>query len=135
MSSQQPHTPRSAQAGNISVEAAFLLPILMVLVLAFIDISRYYWTHTVVSSASAEAARLAVLFEPADSAVTACAVNRVRNGGISAVPMVQIGHRAANQPVSVTVSVGFDFLTLSQISPDILGHRTISATSVMIHQP
>lgn len=135
MQSARRTTRKNAAAGSISVESALLLPILMVLLLAFIDIGRYMWTQTVVSSAAAEAARLAVLHEPTDSAVVACATDRVQRGGISGVPVVSIGSRAASQPVNVTVSVGFDFLTLSQIDPEILGHRTITATSAMIHQP
>lgn len=129
------HATSRRQRGSISVETALLLPILMLLVLAFIDIGRYMWTQTVVSSASAEAARLAVLNEPDDGAVVACATDRVQKGGVSAIPTVSVGARAASQPVSVTVSVGFDFLTLSQLDPDVAGHWTISATSAMTHQP
>lgn len=123
------------ERGNISLEAAMLLPILMMLLLAFVDFGRLMWTQTVVSSAAAEAARLAVLPEPTDSAVADCASTWVQKGGISTAPAVSIGQRSPSQPVSVTVSVGFDFLTLSQLDPKILGHRTISATSVMVHQP
>jgi Flp pilus assembly protein TadG len=125
----------AAERGSISVETALLLPIRMLLVLAFIDIGRYMWTQTVVSSAAAEAARVAVLNEPADSAVVACATDRVRKGGISDTPSVTVGARTASQPVSVTVRVGFDFLTLAQLDPDIAGHWTITATSAMTHQP
>lgn len=126
---------RKGQGGSISVESALLLPLLMVLALAFIDFGRLLWTQTVVSSAASEAARLAVMFEPTDSAVAACAADRVQKGGIEGAPSVSVGARTASQPVKVTVSVGFDFLTLSQIDPDILGHRTVSATAVMVHQP
>lgn len=131
------HTRKNArrQRGGISVEAAMLLPLLMLLVLACIDFGRLLWTQTVVSSAAAEAARMAVLPEPTDSAVADVATGRVLKGGILAPPSVSIGARSPNQPVSVTVSVGFDFLTLSQLDPGIGSHRTVSATSVMIHQP
>ncbi len=123
------------QSGTISVEAALLLPILMALTLAFVDFGRLMWTQTVVHSAASEAARLAVLAEPSNAAVADLAAKRVRDGGIANPPSVVVGARSPNQPVSVTVSVGFDFLTLSQLDPDILGHRTLSATSVMVHQP
>ncbi|MBA4357918.1 MAG: TadE/TadG family type IV pilus assembly protein [Humidesulfovibrio sp.] len=123
------------QSGSISVESALLLPMLMLLMLAFVDFGRLMWTQTVLNSAAAEAARLAVLPEPSDSAVAASAVKRVTDGGIRTVPAVVVGARTANQPVSVTVSVGFDFLVLSDLMPEILGHRTLSSTSVMVHQP
>lgn len=131
------HTRTSArrQRGGISVEAAMLLPLLMLLVLACIDFGRLLWTQTVVSSAAAEAARMAVLNEPTDSAVADVATVRVLNGGITVPPSVSIGARQQGQPVSVTVSVGFDFLTLSQLDASIGSHRIVSATSVMIHQP
>lgn len=135
MRHERKNTRRGGQAGSISVETAFLLPILMLLILACVDIGRLLWTQTVVSSAAAEAARLAVLYEPTNTAVADAATNRVLNGGIATPPSVSIGNRIPSQPVNVTVSVGFDFLTLSQLDPDILGHRTVSATSVMIHQP
>lgn len=123
------------QRGSISVEAALLLPIFMLLMLAFVDFGRLMWTQTVVNSAAAEAARLAVLPEPSDAAVADLATKRVLNGGIKTPPSVQVGARSANTPVSVTVSVGFDFLLLADLVPEIASHRTLSSTSVMVHQP
>lgn len=123
------------QRGSISVEAALLLPIFMLLMLAFVDFGRLMWTQTVVNSAAAEAARLAVLPEPSDAAVADLATKRVLNGGIKTPPSVLVGARSANTPVSVTVSVGFDFLLLADLVPEIASHRTLSSTSVMVHQP
>jgi len=124
-----------SQRGSISVEAALLLPILMALTLAFVDFGRLMWTQTVVNSAAAEAARLAVLPEPSDAAVADLASRRVADGGIKAAPSVAVGARIPNVPVSVTVSVGFDFLLLADLMPALQEHRTISSTSVMVHQP
>lgn len=130
------NTPtRKAQRGGISLEAAMLLPLLMLLVLGCIDFGRLLWAQTVVSSAAAEAARMAVLSGPSDSVVADVATSRVLGGGIPTPPSVSIGARQKGQPVSVTVSVGFDFLTLSQLDPAMAARRTVSATSVMIHQP
>jgi Flp pilus assembly protein TadG len=132
-------TPRNAQVrsqrGSISVEAALLLPIFMLLMLAFVDFGRLMWTQTVVNSAAAEAARLAVLPEPSDAAVADLASKRVADGGIKTPPSVLVGARSANAPVSVTVSVGFDFLLLADLVPEIASHRILSSTSVMVHQP
>jgi Flp pilus assembly protein TadG len=123
------------QRGAISVEAALLLPIFMALTLAFVDLGRLMWAQTVVSSAAAEAARLAVLPGPSNAAVADLAAKRVLDGGIKTAPSVLVGARNPNQPVSVTVSVGFDFLVLAELAPEILSHRTLSSTSVMVHQP
>lgn len=131
--------PRSARArgqrGSISVEAALLLPIFMMLLLAFVDFGRLMWTQTVVNSAAAEAARLAVLPEPSDAAVADLAAKRVLDGGIQTSPSVAVGVRTPNNPVAVTVSVGFDFLVLADLVPEITEHRTLSSTSIMVHQP
>ena len=132
-------TPRNqrarGQAGSLSVETALLLPILMALTLAFVDFGRLMWTQTVVNSAAAEAARLAVLPEPSDTAVADLATKRVRDGGVQTPPSVAVGVRSPNQPVAVTVSVGFDFLMLADLMPDLQAHRTVTSTSVMVHQP
>ena len=135
MNAVQRNRSSRGESGSISVEAALLLPILMVLLLAFVDFSRLMWTQSVVDSAAAEAARLAVLAEPTDAAVVAMAAKRVADGGIETAPSVQVGARVSSQPVSVTVSVGFDFLVLADLAPDILSHRVLSSTSVMVHQP
>lgn len=135
MNAAQRNRSAQGETGSISVEAALLLPILMVLMLAFVDFSRLMWTQSVVDSAAAEAARLAVLAEPTDAAVVAMAAKRVADGGIETAPSVQVGPRVSRQPVSVTVSVGFDFLVLADLAPDILSHRVLSSTSVMVHQP
>ncbi len=135
ITSVSPGTTRKRQRGGISVEAAMLLPLLMLLTLACIDFGRLLWAQTVVSSAAAEAARMAVMSGPTDSAVADVATSRVLGGGIPTAPSVSIGARQKGQPVSVTVSVGFDFLTLSQLDAEIGKHRTVTATSVMIHQP
>lgn len=135
MNATQRNTRVRRQSGSISVEAALLLPIFMTLLLAFVDFGRLMWTQTVVSSAAAEAARLAVLPEPSDAAVADLAARRVLDGGIKTAPSVVVGVRSPNQTVSVTVSVGFDFLMLADLAPEILGHRTLSSTSVMVHQP
>lgn len=132
-------TPRSSRArgqrGSISVEAALLLPIFMLLMLAFVDFGRLMWTQTVVNSAAAEAARMAVLPGPSDAQVADLAAKRVLDGGIKTAPSVAVSARSPNVPVTVTVSVGFDFLVLADLAPDILAHRVLSSTSVMVHQP
>ena len=129
------HSRVRGQRGSISLEAALLLPIFMALLLAFVDFGRLMWTQTVVNSAAAEAARLAVLPEPSNAEVASLAAKRMSDGGIKTAPSVLVGARTASQPVSVTVSVGFDFLLLADLAPDILAHRTLSSTSVMVHQP
>lgn len=129
------HSTVRGQRGSISLEAALLLPIFMALLLAFVDFGRLMWTQTVVNSAAAEAARLAVLPEPSDAEVASLAEKRMSDGGIKTAPSVLVGTRTASQPVSVTVSVGFDFLLLSELAPSILSHRNVSSTSVMVHQP
>lgn len=129
------HSRVRSQRGSISLEAALLLPIFMALLLAFVDFGRLMWTQTVVNSAASEAARLAVLPEPSDAAVANLAAKRMSDGGIKTAPSVLVGVRTASQPVSVTVSVGFDFLVLADLAPKALGHRTLSSTSVLVGQP
>lgn len=122
------------ERGLISVEAALLLPIFMFLLLACIDFSRLLWTQSVVSNAAAEGARLAVLEGPTSADVAACVSQRLLAGGVTAAPAVSVGARTPDQPVAVNVGVSFEFLALPAIVFEIAGMRTVSATSVMIHE-
>jgi len=127
------YTRVTGQRRSRSLGSVLLLSV--VLALAFVDFGRLMWTQTVLNSAAAAAVRLAVQPGPSDSAVADLAARRVLDGGVKTAPSVQVDARRPNQPVSVTVSVGFDFLMLADLAPETLGHRTLSSTSVMVHKP
>ncbi len=127
-------TNHKRQAGFLAVETAMILPILVLLLMGILDFGRFMWTRNVVMDAAAEGARLAVLVEPADSAVVSLVEAELLRAGVHAVPTVLVGPREPEQPVNIDVSVPFSFWVLPDVLVGMSGDWSILVSSVMMHE-
>lgn len=72
----------STRLGIVSMEAAFLLPIFMFIVMGLVDFSRYQWTHGVVRDAAYEGARMAILNEATLPQIESTIISELETGGL-----------------------------------------------------
>lgn len=125
---------QTGESGYAAVETALLLPLFLLILMGVIDFSRLYWTQSTVTSAAVEGARLAILADVSESEINTTIAKHLANGGVSDIPKIEIGPRVPLEPVSVRVSVNFDFITLIAVFADIFKIDAVTATSVMIHE-
>lgn len=104
------------QRGAVAVEVGFLLPLVLLALLAMIDFGRYLWVHDVVGEAAAQSLRMAVLTETDNAQVAEAAHREIERGGLHAPASVSIGPREPGTYTNVSVSVDFSFLFLPDIS-------------------
>ena len=123
---------RRKRWGAAAVEFAVVAPIFLLLVFGIIEFGRAIMVQQMLTNASREGARLAVL----DGSTTAQIETTVENylatiqGETIAVNPNPPGNAGFGDPVSVTVSVGFDQVSWLP-SPMFLSGRNLSATTVM----
>ena len=123
---------RRKRWGVAAVEFAVVVPVFLLLLLGMIEFGRAIMVQQMLTNASREGARLGVL----DGTTTAQVRTTVENylttieGETTAVNPDPPGNAGFGQPVSVTVSVGFDQVSWLS-SPMFLGGRNLSATTVM----
>lgn len=111
-----------------------ILPIFMLVVLAIMDFSRFYWTQSVVRGAAYEGVRMAILEEVSNIQVESTIIGELTNGGITQTASVDVGPREPQQPVDVTVSVPFEFLAIDSFVPVFSSVNKVTATAVMTHE-
>jgi Flp pilus assembly protein TadG len=92
------------------VEAAFILPILLLLILGIIDFSRAYNAKQTLTHASREAVRTFVVTEDAGATQAAFDAAVAALSGASLDPMG--GGCTPGEPVTATARYTFDFLVL-----------------------
>ena len=101
---------RRPDAGMALIEAAFILPVLLVLAMGMLDFGRAFHFKHLLDEAAREGARVAVVTSPDPDLVT----NRVNTvcsaGGIAPTSIVVSGPNAARM-VTVTVDATFTFVT------------------------
>jgi hypothetical protein len=103
-------TRRRPDAGMALIEAAFVLPILLVLAMGMLDFGRAFHFKHLLDEAAREGARIAVVTTPDPDLVTD-RVNWVLGaGGITPTSVVVGGPNAARM-VTVTVDATFTFVT------------------------
>jgi Flp pilus assembly protein TadG len=104
--------------GQSTVEFAFLIPALLVLVLVLLDGGRAYFTNQVILNAAREGARAGVLPEGTSADVTA-AINTVMSSATLSGHMINFSNVgsgiAAGATTTVTVAYPFQTLTGSFI--------------------
>ncbi len=125
---------QNSRRGTVIVEVAMLLPIFLLLLLGIMDFARLYWTQSVVRGAAYEGVRAAILNEVSDSQVQNIVVAELATGGVTQLPSVTVGDRQPEQPVDVTVSVPFEFITIDSLIPSLASVTEIQATAVMTHE-
>ena len=128
------------QRGASAVEMALILPLLLTLVFAVIDYSRFFFIRSTVTAAVADATRLAVLPGTTDAmiaaAITQSLVDPV-NQAAGQAPNVSVtpAQRNAGQPVTVTASLPFSPLILPQFLGKTLFPQNINAAATMVVEP
>lgn len=101
---------RRSEAGIALIEAAFILPILLVLAMGMLDFGRAFHFKHLLDEAAREGARVAVVTSP-DQDLVDNRVNQVLGaGGITPTSIVVTGPDTARM-VTVTVNANFAFIT------------------------
>jgi Flp pilus assembly protein TadG len=136
------HTSPTAknQCGASAVEMALILPLLLTLVFAIIDYSRFFFVRATVTAAVADAARIAVLPGATDAMIAASIAAALldpisQDGGQAASVSVNPAQRSAGMPVTVTASLPFSPLILPRFLGIPLFPETINAAATMVVEP
>ena len=108
--------------GAALIETAFVLPIMLLVCVGILEFGRAYQTWQVVTNASREGARVAVLPDYTDESVDARVRTYLRNGGLPA------------SIVDDTTKTNID-ITATTIPVDVGGTVTASAASVVVEYP
>jgi len=127
------HSVRKRRRGAAAVEFAIVLPVFVILVFGMIEYGRMVMVQQVITNASREGARKAVLdgatTSSVQSAVTTYLTNAAVHGGSTAVSPDPTA-AASGDPVTVTVSIPFSAVSWLP-SPMYLGGKTLSASTTM----
>lgn len=123
------------RSGIASMEAAFLLPIFLFIIMCLVDFSRFQWTHNVVRDAAYEGARMAILNEATQAQIESTIISELQTGGVdSEYRTITVGTRIPKEPVDVTVGVPFSFYFVDNIVTSLAENTEVSATAVMTHE-
>lgn len=99
------------EAGVALIEAAFVLPILLVLAIGMLDFGRAFQTKSLLDQAAREGARVAVITDPDPDIVT----NRVNQilapAGVTATGVTVEGPTVGTRLDTITVTATFTFMT------------------------
>lgn len=122
------------------MEMALLLPLLLTLVFAIIDYSRFFFLRSTVTAAVADAARIAALPGTTDAMVStsiAASLDDPINqaSGQTATVTVTPDQRVAGAPVTVTAVLPFSPLILPQFLGASLFPQNISASATLVVEP
>ena len=101
---------RNPQAGVALIEAAFVLPILLVLCMGMLDFGRAFHTKSVLDQAAREGARIAVITSPDADLVTDRVNSVLASSGVAAASVTVLGP-GPDHMVTVTVTTTFTFIT------------------------
>jgi hypothetical protein len=117
-----------------AVEFAIVAPIFFLLVLGMIEYGRMVMVQQVITNASREGAREAVLDGATVASVTSTVNEYLTTGSISGATVTvdpnPLSDAEFGDPVTVTVSIPFDQVSWLP-SPMYLGGRTMTASTVM----
>lgn len=96
--------------GVVLIEFALILPLMLVLSLAVIDVSRGFWVKNVAYTAAREGARHLVGHTVADSANVRARVQQVVESAGVTLSQLQITDAGADGMMEVRVGVAFSWL-------------------------
>lgn len=125
---------RKHRHGAAAVEFAVVAPVLFLLVFGMIEFGRMVMVQQVLTNASREGARIAVLDGATTSDVTSAVQSYLAGASISGATVTVTPNPPSSagygEPVTVSVSVGFNQVSWLP-APMFLGGRQLTATSVM----
>ncbi len=101
---------RSSERGTALIEFALVLPLLLVLTVAVVDLSRAFYAKNVAEQAAREGVRLLAVTSTADSALVRQRVLQVANSAGVTVSGLTMTDPDASRQVSVKVDCAFDWL-------------------------
>jgi Flp pilus assembly protein TadG len=117
-----------------AVEFAIVAPVFFLLILGMIEYGRMVMVQQVITNASREGARQAVLDGATTAEVTTVVNSYLTSGSISGATVTVTPNPPTNaefgDPVTVTVSIPFSQVSWLP-SPMYLGGKTLTATTVM----
>ena len=136
-SKRKPCRPvRRKRLGAAAVEFALVAPLFFLLVFGMIEFGRMVMVQQVITNASREGARKAVLDGASATNVKSSVVTYMSNGGVTistsnvTISPTDPTTAAAGDPVTVTVSLPFSQVSWLP-SPMFLGSRQMTASTVM----
>ena len=100
---------RRREGGTALIEFALVLPFVICLTFAVVDLSRAFFVKNILYQAAREGARTAVVTTAADKDVVEARVKQVADAGNVTLSSVTID-TAANKQIGVTVSTSFQWL-------------------------
>ena len=127
---------RRSRLGAAAVEFAIVAPIFFLMIFGMVEFGRMVMVQQIITNASREGARMAVLDGATTTEVTTSITTYLSNASINNVtPTVTIAPdppSSASYGAPVTVSVSVPFNQVSWLpSPMFLGGKTLSASTVM----
>lgn len=126
------------ESGAAAVEFALVLPVLLLVLFGIIDFGRLYFTQITLTDAAREGVRVLALEGASGSGYTSAqavadAKSRVQDAaaGVDGTVTVTTGTCTDGQPVTVTATTDFSFLTPLPDLAGLLGLSTVTGTGVM----
>lgn len=128
------HRSTNCRRGAAVVEFAIVAPIFFMVVLGIIEFGRMAMVQQVLTNASREGARIAVLDGATSAGVSTRVNNYLSSASISGATITLTPNPPSSatygQPVSVAVSVPFGSVSWLP-APAFIGNQTLTAESVM----
>ena len=128
---------RRSRKGAAAVEFALVAPLFFLLILGMIEVGRALMVQQVITSASREGARLAVLDNVSRAEVDATVERYLANATLApetaqiTVTPEEPNDAGYDEPVTVTVQIGFDQVSWLPSPMFLVGGRNLSATTIM----
>jgi Flp pilus assembly protein TadG len=112
---QGPNGRHKRRRGAAVVEMAVIAPVFFIIVIALVEFGRMLMVHQVVTNASREGARLAVLESATPQQVQDLVDSYMSNASVSGSTMTMnpssLDNLALGQPITVTVSIPYASVT------------------------
>lgn len=124
------------QRGASIVEFIIVLPFLLLVFFAIVELSRAWLTFNIVTSAAREGARIGVVTDPFDPTPAVNRINAILSSANltpTSVSVVCAAPCAADSPVTANVSVTFQTV-VPGILPAVLGSLTLTQSATMRYE-
>jgi len=121
---------RQREKGQSLVEFVIVLPILLIILAGVLDLGRLYFAYVAVTDAAAEGAAYAAI-HPTDSAEVVSRAQEASGGLVQLeADMVTIDRPAIASGSPVTVTIAYDFLTVTPLINAMVPDGIIPLTAV-----